>query len=133
MVDLTTSYLGLSLKNPFVASASPLSKKVETAQELEEAGVSALVMYSLFEEQIIRDSLKLHEDLERGSFQYAEALPYIPEIVQYSMGPEKYIEHLQNIRKAVGIPVIGSLNGVSTGGWIEYAKKIEQAGVDALN
>ncbi len=132
MVDLSTSYLGLTLKNPLVASASPFSKQLETALQLEEAGISAVVMYSLFEEQIIRDSLKLHEDLERGSFQYAEALTYIPEIGQYSIGPDKYLEHVRGLKKALNIPVIGSLNGVSTGGWIEYGKKIEQAGADAL-
>jgi dihydroorotate dehydrogenase (fumarate) len=132
MVDLTTTYLGLPLKNPLVASASPLTKKVETAVELEEHGVSAVVMYSLFEEQIIRESLKLHEDLERGSYQFAEALTYIPEIGQYSIGPEQYLEQVTALKKALKIPVIGSLNGFSTGGWIDYAQKIEQAGADAL-
>jgi dihydroorotate dehydrogenase (fumarate) len=132
MVDLTTTYLGLNLKNPLVASASPLSRKVETALQLQEAGVSALVMYSLFEEQIVRESLKLHEDLERGSYQFAEALTYIPEIGQYSIGPDKYLDEIRSLKKALNIPVIGSLNGVSSGGWIDYAKKIEQAGADAL-
>lgn len=132
MVDLKTTYLGLPLKNPLVASASPLSKKVETAVELQEAGVSAVVMYSLFEEQIIRESLKLHEDLERGSYQYAEALTYIPEIGQYSIGPDQYLEQVAALKKALTIPVIGSLNGFSTGGWVDYAQKIEQAGADAL-
>jgi len=132
MVDLSTTYLGLNLKNPLVASASPLSKNVETALELEQAGVSAIVMYSLFEEQIIREGLKLHEDLERGSYQYAEALTYIPEIGQYSIGPDKYVDEVRRLKQAVQIPVIGSLNGVSSGGWIDYAKKIEQAGADAL-
>jgi dihydroorotate dehydrogenase (fumarate) len=132
MVDLTTTYLGLKLKNPLVASASPLSRKVETALQLQEAGASAVVMYSLFEEQIIRESLKLHEDLERGSYQSAEALTYIPEIGQYSIGPEKYLDEVRSLKKALQIPVIGSLNGVSSSGWIDYAKKIEQAGADAL-
>jgi dihydroorotate dehydrogenase (fumarate) len=100
--------------------------------QLEEAGVSAIVMYSLFEEQIIRESLKLHEDLERGSYQYAEALTYIPVIGQYSIGPEKYLEDIRNLKRALTIPVIGSLNGISTGGWIEYARKIQDAGADAL-
>ncbi len=132
MVDLTTNYMGLSLKNPLVASSSPLSEKVEKVQALEKAGVAAVVMYSLFEEQIIRESLKLHEDLMRGSYSSPEALTYIPEIGRYSLGPDKYIEHLGRVKKAVSIPVIGSLNGVSTGGWIDYAQKIEQAGADAL-
>jgi len=132
MVDLTTSYLGLSLKNPLVASASPLSKKVETARQLEQDGAAAIVMYSLFEEQIIQDSLKLHRDLTRGTESYAEALHYLPDYGTYSIGPEAYLSHLSKVKQAVSIPVIGSLNGVSTGGWVEYAKKIEQVGVDAL-
>jgi dihydroorotate dehydrogenase (fumarate) len=105
---------------------------METARKLDEAGIGAIVMHSLFEEQIIRESIKLHEDLSRGTYSYAEALTYIPEIGQYSVGPDSYIEHLHKVKQAVGVPVIGSLNGVSTGGWIEYAKKIEQAGADAL-
>jgi dihydroorotate dehydrogenase (fumarate) len=132
MVDLTTTYLGLSLKNPLVASASPLSKKLETARQLDEAGVAAIVMYSLFEEQIIREGLKLHEDLSRGAYSNSEALTYIPEIGQYSIGPETYLEQLRKVKQAVGVPVIGSLNGVSSGGWIDYARKIEDAGADAL-
>ena len=132
MVDLTTTYLGLQLKNPVVASSSPLSKKVETAQELEQAGVSAIVMYSLFEEQIIQESLKLHRDLTRGTDSYAEALTYLPEYSQYRIGPETYVEHLCKVKRALSIPIIGSLNGVSLGGWIDYARKIEEAGADAL-
>jgi len=132
MVDLTTSYLGLSLKNPLVASASPLSKNIDTALQLEEAGVSAIVMYSLFEEQIIQEGLKLDRDLSRGVESYAEALSYLPDYGLYSIGPEKYLDHLSKVKQMVKIPVIGSLNGVSTGGWVDYAKKIEQAGADAL-
>jgi dihydroorotate dehydrogenase (fumarate) len=132
MVDLTTSYLGLTLKNPLVASSSPLSQKVESVQALEAAGASAVVVYSLFEEQIIHDSLKLHYDLERGSHSYAEALDYFPSVGRYSIGANDYIDHLRKLKAAVQIPVIGSLNGVSTGGWTDYARKIEQAGVDAL-
>jgi dihydroorotate dehydrogenase (fumarate) len=132
MIDLKTTYLGLPLKNPLVAAASPLSQKVETAVRLEEAGVSAIVMYSLFEEQIIQESLKFHTDLTRGIDSYAEALTYFPDIGQYSIGPNTYLNHLKQIKQAVKIPVIGSLNGVSTGGWISYAQKIEQAGADAL-
>jgi len=132
MVDLTTSYLGLTLKNPLVASASPLSKQMATVRELEKAGVSAIVMYSLFEEQIIQDGLKLHRDLERGAESYAEALHYLPDYGTYSIGPDSYLEHLSRVKRSVNIPVIGSLNGVSTGGWVEYARKIQDAGVDAL-
>lgn len=132
MVDLTTNYLGLELKNPLVASSSPLSKKVDSARRLEDAGVSAIVMYSLFEEQIIHESLELDYYLTRGTEHFAEALTYLPDVGNYSVGPDTYVENLYRIKQAVGIPVIGSLNGVSTGGWIEYAKKIEEAGLDAL-
>ena len=132
MADLSTTYLGLHLKNPLVASASPLSKQLETARQLDEAGVSAIVMYSLFEEQIIQDSLKLHRDLERGSYMYAEALGQLPDYGMYSIGPESYLEHLRRVKQSVSVPVIGSLNGVSAGGWVDYARKIEDAGADAL-
>jgi dihydroorotate dehydrogenase (fumarate) len=138
MVDLSTNYLGLSLKNPLVASASPLSQKTDTAQRLEQAGISAIVMYSLFEEQIVQDSLRLHRDLTQGTESCGGALTYMPDIGsygdlrQYSIGPDQYVKNLQKLKGAVGIPVIGSLNGISSGGWIEYAKEIEQAGADAL-
>jgi len=132
MADLSTTYLGLKLKNPLVASASPLSKQLETARQLDQAGVSAIVMYSLFEEQIIQDSLKLHRDLERGSYVYAEALGQLPDYGMYSIGPETYLDHLRRVKQSVSVPVIGSLNGVSAGGWVEYARKIEDAGADAL-
>lgn len=132
MVDLSTNYLGIQLKNPLVASASPLAQKVETAQQIVKAGVSAIVMHSLFEEQILRESLKLNEDLSRGTDQFAEALSYFPQVGQYSVGPESYLRHLTNVKKSVNVPVIGSLNGISDGGWVEYAKRIQDAGADAL-
>lgn len=138
MVDLTTSYLGLNLKNPLVASASPLSQKVETVRQMERAGIAAVVMYSLFEEQIIYDSLRLDRDLSQGTESFAEALTFFPDLAayndlnQYSIGPDDYVENLYNLKQSVDIPIIGSLNGVTNGGWIEYAKKIEEAGADAL-
>lgn len=132
MVDLKTTYLGLELKNPLVASASPLSEKVETVQALEEAGISAVVMYSLFEEQIIRESMELDHFLNAGTESFAESITYLPEMGRYALGPQVYIEQVKTLKTAVNIPVIGSLNGVSTGGWIDYAQKIEQAGADAL-
>ena len=132
MVDLHTSYLGLQLKNPIVAASSPLTQKPETARELELAGVSAIIMHSLFEEQVIQESLKLNRDLERGAEQFAEALNYLPTYGQYSIGPERYIETLGKIKSAVSVPVFGSLNGLSAGGWVEYANRIEQAGADGL-
>jgi dihydroorotate dehydrogenase (fumarate) len=132
MTDLSTTYLGLNLKNPLVASASPLSKKVDRAKKLEEAGISAIVMYSLFEEQIIHESLELDHFLNRGTESFAEALSYLPDGGLYSISPEKYLNQVAGLKKALSIPIIGSLNGVSKGGWTSYAKKIEEAGADAL-
>jgi dihydroorotate dehydrogenase (fumarate) len=132
MTELSTTYLGLKLKNPLVASASPLSKKIDKAKKLEEAGISAIVMYSLFEEQIIHESLELDHFLSRGSESFAEALTYLPDGGLYGVSPEKYLNHLAGLKKALNIPVIGSLNGVSKGGWTSYAKRIEEAGADAL-
>lgn len=132
MTDLSTTYLGLNLKNPLVASASPLSKKIDTAKRLEEAGLAALVIYSLFEEQIIHESLELDHYLNRGSESFAEALSYLPDGGLYGISPEKYLNHVAGLKKALSIPVIGSLNGVSKGGWTNYARRIEEAGADAL-
>src|SRR6266540_4756540 len=132
MTDLSTTYLGLNLKNPLVASASPLSKKIDKARKLEEAGISAIVMYSLFEEQIIHESLELDHYLSRGTDSFPEALSYLPDGGLYAISPEKYLNHLTGLKKALNIPVIGSLNGVSKGGWTSYARKIEEAGADAL-
>src|SRR5579864_6004742 len=132
MPDLTTTYLGLPLKNPLVASASPLSRKLDTVRRLEDAGASAIVMYSLFEEQITHESHELDHYLERGTHSYAESLNYFPDLDHYNVGPEQYLEHLQRVKRAVSIPVIGSLNGISSGGWVEYAHNIEQAGAAAL-
>jgi dihydroorotate dehydrogenase (fumarate) len=132
MPDLTTTYLGLRLKNPLVASASPLSKKVDLVRQLEAAGAAAVVLYSLFEEQITHESRALDHYLTHGSESYAEALSYFPDLDHYNLEPDIYLEHVQRIKRAVDIPVIGSLNGISPGGWVEYARKIEQAGADAL-
>ncbi len=132
MPDLTTTYLGMQLKNPLVASSSPLSKKMDTVRRLEDAGAAALVMYSLFEEQITHESQELHHYLERGTHTFAESLSYFPDLNYYNLGPEPYLEHLHKIKQALSIPVIGSLNGISSGGWVEYAHRIEQAGADAL-
>ncbi|NOT05266.1 MAG: dihydroorotate dehydrogenase-like protein [Anaerolineales bacterium] len=132
MTDLSTTYLGLNLKNPLVASASPISKNIDKARKLEEAGVSAIVMYSLFEEQIIHESLELDHFLTRGTDSFAEALTYLPDGGMYSIGAEKYINQVAGLKKALTIPVIGSLNGVSKGGWTKYARQIQDAGADAL-
>lgn len=133
MTDLTTTYLGLKLKNPLVASAAqPLSTKVETVKKLEDAGIAAVVMYSLFEEQIIHESLELDHYLSYGSESSAEVDAYYPKTGNFTLAPEAYLEAVTRTKKAVSIPVIGSLNGVSSGGWIKYARKIQDAGADAL-
>lgn len=132
MLDLSTQYLGLNLKTPLVASASPLSERVDTVRRLEEAGIAAVVMYSLFEEQIIQSSLEIDHLLSHGAESFAEALSYLPDIGRYAVGPERYLEQVARLKKAVSIPIVGSLNGVSPGGWVHYAKLIEEAGADAL-
>lgn len=132
MIDLTSKYLGLKLKNPLVASASPLSKKIDNVKKLEDAGVSAVVMYSLFEEQITHESNALDYFLNRGSESFAEAVTYFPEMESYNIGPDSYLNLISKIKEAVDIPVIGSLNGVTGGGWVKYAKGIQDAGADAL-
>ena len=131
-MDLTTNYLGLKLKNPIVPSASPLSYSLDSMKKLEDAGAAAIVMYSLFEEQIAHEQSELLNHLTRGTESYAEALSYFPEVHQYNLGPEEYLELLQKAKDSLEIPVIGSLNGISIGGWIDYAKKIEEAGADAI-
>jgi dihydroorotate dehydrogenase (fumarate) len=131
-MDLTTTYMGLSLKNPIVPSASPLSHTLEGMKRLEDAGASAIVMYSLFEEQIVHESKELDHYMQYGTESFAESLSYFPEAEEYNLGPEEYIELIHKAKQALKIPVIGSLNGISTGGWTDYAKKIEQAGADAL-
>ncbi len=132
MADLSTTYLGLHLKNPLVASASPLSKKLDSVKRLEDAGAAAVVMYSLFEEQITHESEALNYFLDRGTESNAEAITYFPDLGNYNIGAEPYVELIQKMKKAVSIPVIGSLNGITPGGWVEYARKIEEAGADAL-
>jgi len=132
MIDLSTTYLGMRLRTPLVAAASPISRNVELARQLEEAGLGAIVMYSLFEEQIIQNSLEIDRMLSHGAESFAEALSYFPEHGVYSVGPERYLEQVAALKKALSIPVIGSLNGVSAGGWVHYARLIQEAGADAL-
>jgi len=131
-MDLSTTYLGLKLKNPIVPSASPLSHSLDSMKRLEDAGAAAIVMYSLFEEQIAHEAAELNHYLTYGSETHAEALTYFPEPQEYHLGPEEYVNMLRKAKETLGIPVIGSLNGISTGGWIKYAKKIEEAGADAI-
>lgn len=131
-MDMYTDYLGLELKNPIVPSASPLSHSVDSIKRLEDAGASAVVMYSLFEEQITTESSYLDYYLSHGTDSYAESLNYFPEMATYNVGPEEYLDLIRRAKEAVQIPIIGSLNGTSTGGWIDYACRIEEAGADAL-
>jgi dihydroorotate dehydrogenase (fumarate) len=132
MVDLSTTYLGLTLKNPLVVSASPLCEKIDNIRRMEDAGASAVVLPSLFEEQISLESHHLDRYLSHGTESFAESLTYFPDMVDYNLGPDGYLEHIRRAKFVVDIPIIGSLNGSSTGGWITYARKIEEAGADAL-
>ena len=131
-MDLSTRYMGLKLKNPIVPSASPLGRDLATIKLMEEVGAAAVVLESLFEEQIIHEKNELDHFLTQGTESFAEALSYFPEKEVYNFGPEEYLEHIRKVKAAVHIPVIASINGVSTGGWIDYARKIQQAGADAL-
>jgi len=131
-MDLTTRYLGLTLKNPLVASASVLTEDLANVRKLEDAGASAIVMHSLFEEQIALDSRDLDQGLTSGTESFAESLSYFPDLASYKIGPEAYLEQIAKAKAAVKIPIIASLNGASSGGWTRYAKKMEEAGADAL-
>lgn len=132
MIDLSTTYLHLSLKNPLVASASPLCENLDNIRRMEDAGVAAVVLHSLFEEQITLQSLDLDHYLSFGSESFSEALSYFPDMSYYNLGPDGYLEHIRQAKAAVQIPIIASLNGYSTGGWIKYARLMEEAGADAL-
>lgn len=131
-MDLSTTYLGMKLKNPLMAAAGPLTADLGKIRQLEDAGASAVVLHSLFEEQLTHEAAALDHHLSHGVDSFAEALSYFPEAGEYKLGPEEYLEHVANAKKAVDIPVVGSLNGISAGGWTDYARKIEQAGADAL-
>ncbi|MBS1270885.1 MAG: NAD-dependent dihydropyrimidine dehydrogenase subunit PreA [Candidatus Marinimicrobia bacterium] len=131
-MDLTTTYLGMDLKNPIVPSASPLSEKIDNIKKMEDHGAAAVVLYSLFEEEIEHEEMELHYHTTRGSDIYPEALSYYPEHEEYLTGPDLYLEHIRKAKEAVDIPIIGSLNGITKGGWLKYAKEMEEAGADAL-
>jgi len=131
-MDLTTKYMGLDLRNPLVASASPLSQSLDVCRYLEDSGISAIVCFSLFEEQIIQESLALESHLTQGTESFAESLSYFPQPEKFFVGPEEYLAHISKLKKTVGVPVIGSLNGCSMGGWTKYARHIQEAGADAL-
>lgn len=131
-MNLTTNYLGLALRNPIVASSSPLSHNVDSIRRLEDAGAAAVVMYSLFEEQIGFDSYYIDYHLTQGIDSYAESISYFPDMQSYNVGPDEYMNLIRRAKEAVDIPIIGSLNGASVGGWVDYAALIEDAGADAL-
>lgn len=132
MPDLSTEYLGLKLRTPLVPSASPLSEEVDNIRRMEDAGASAVVLHSLFEEQLRSDAQELDFNMTQGTESYGEALTFFPEPEKFHVGPELYLNHIQNAKQAVGIPIIASLNGTTAGKWVDYAKQIEQAGADAL-
>jgi dihydroorotate dehydrogenase (fumarate) len=132
MVDLSTKYLGLNLRTPLVASASPLSNTLDGIRRLEDAGASAVVMYSLFEEQIRHDTAELEARLTAGTESFAESVTYLPQPSEFNAGPEEYLRQIRQAKDAVKVPIIGSINGATVGGWIDYAKLIEQAGADAV-
>jgi len=121
-MDLTTTYLGMTLKSPVVVSPAPVTEKIDNIRKAEDAGAGAVVLHSLFEEQISLLSHELDASLRQGEYSYAEALTYFPDMEDYKMGPDGYLGHIRKAKEAVQIPIIASLNGVSKGGWVEYAK-----------
>lgn len=131
-MDLTTEYLGLKLRSPLVPSASPLSETIDGIRRMEDAGASAVVLHSLFEEQLRLEEQALHHHLTSHAESYAESLSYFPEPVDFHTGPSAYLEHVRRAKEAVAIPIIASLNGATFGAWTDYARQIEQAGADAL-
>jgi dihydroorotate dehydrogenase (fumarate) len=131
-MELATSYLGLPLKNPVMPGASPLVDQLDNVRRLEDAGAAAIVMHSLFEEQITKDQLAEFAHTENPAESFSEATSYFPRMEDYAFGPDRYLEQISRIKASVEIPVIGSLNGISLGGWTDHARLIEQAGADAL-
>ncbi len=132
MIELRTNYLGLQLRTPLVASASPLSQELDGIRRLEDAGASAVVLYSLFEEQLRQESFELEYHLTESTDSFAEASSFFPQPNEFHLGPEGYLNHIRRAKQAVKLPIIASLNGTTVGGWTQYAKLIEEAGADAL-
>jgi len=132
MIDFSTRYMGLKLSGPIVVSSTPLSEQIDNVRRMEDAGASAIVLTSLFEEQLALESRALDEDLERGTESFAESLGYLPDMDDYRMTNDGYLEHIRKSKAAVNIPILASLNGATTGGWVRYAKDVEQAGADAI-
>src|SRR6201998_617910 len=132
MIDLSTDYLGLKLRPLLVPSAAPRSQEIGSIRHLEDAGAAAIILYSLFEEQLRLETLELDHHLSAGTESFAESLTYFPQPSEFRLGPEGYLEHIRKAKEAVDIPVIASLNGATVGGWTKFARQIEQAGADAL-
>jgi dihydroorotate dehydrogenase (fumarate) len=132
MIDLSTTYLGLPLRTPLVASASPLSRDIDGICRMEDAGASAVVLYSLFEEQLRQEEMDLEYHLAAGTESFAESLTYFPQASEFFTGPEGYLDHIRKAKAAVKIPIIASLNGTTLGGWTKFAGQIERAGADAI-
>lgn len=132
-MDLTTTYLGLELRSPLVVgAAAPLSEDISNLKRMEDAGAAAIVLHSLFEEQLRQDQLDLHHHLQQHTHSFAEALTYFPEPDFFHVGPDVYLNHIRQAKDMVDVPIIASLNGSTPGGWIDYARQIQQAGADAL-
>jgi dihydroorotate dehydrogenase (fumarate) len=132
-MDLSTKYLGMTLRNPLIVSAcGPISEDIDNIKRAEDAGAGALVLYSLFEEQLRLDTYELHHHMTQGIDSFPEALTYFPEPAHFRLGPDGYLEHIARAKRAVAMPIIASLNGTSMGGWVEFARQIEQVGADAL-
>jgi dihydroorotate dehydrogenase (fumarate) len=132
MIDLRTTYMNLPLKNPIVASASPLCDSLDKIHQLEDHGIAAVVLPSLFEEQLMLDSGMIDADLSRGAETFPESASFLPDLHNYNLGPDAYLELIRKAKDSVSIPVIASLNGVTPGGWVRYAREMEEAGADAL-
>ncbi len=132
MIDFSTQYLGLKLSGPIVVSSTPLSESLDNVRRMEDAGAAAIVLTSLFEEQLALESRALDDDLSRGIDSFAESLDFLPEQGDYRMTHEVYLEHLRRVKSAVGIPILASLNGNGVGGWVRFAKEMESAGADAI-
>jgi len=131
-MDLSTKYLGMQLRTPLVASASPLSQEISGIRSLEDAGASAVVLYSLFEEQLRQEAQELDRDLNAGTESFAESLTYFPRTSEFHTGSEGYLNHIRKAKEAVAIPIIASLNSSTLGGWTKFARQVEQAGADAI-
>jgi dihydroorotate dehydrogenase (fumarate) len=132
MTDISMQYLGMKLSGPIVVASTPLSESIDNVRHMEDAGASAIVLTSLFEEQLALESHTLDEDLSRGTESFAESLDFLPELSDYRMTHEGYLEHLRRAREAVAIPIVASLNGATPGGWVRFAREMEQAGAHAI-